>query len=223
MKKVRKKKNIKGVTLIELLVVVAIITILAAIILPYIGNRTEDAKIAAMEDIIANVRTATLLMFNDTSNFSARWDDLILNATPLPNWRGPYISARYQLGKTNTDNDTAVTASPWKTNLVLFADNNSANLEYFGSTSGGIPQFSRSVALGLINTVSSGQPAIPLSSLLKIDQDLDDGLNNTGYIIYLNITTTPITAGGLAAGNFQSYTNAPGGTTMLAILLNGVK
>ncbi|MGB9638485.1 MAG: prepilin-type N-terminal cleavage/methylation domain-containing protein, partial [bacterium] len=143
MKKVRKKKNIKGVTLIELLVVVAIITILAAIILPYLGNRTEDAKIAAMEDIIANMRTATLLMFNDTSNFSARWDDLILNATPLPNWRGPYISPRYQLGKTNTDNDTAVTASPWKTNLVLFADNNSANLENFGlaAPGGGIPQF----------------------------------------------------------------------------------
>jgi len=225
-KKKRLNKRIKGITLIELLVVVAIITILAAILLPYISNRTEDARIAAMENTIVAMRTATLLMFNDTSAFSSRWDDLILNFSNLPNWRGPYISARYQLGGTN--NNTAISASPWKTDLILFADNNGANLEYFGATTGGVPQFARAVALGIVNPLVGGQPLIPLTSLRKIDQDLDDSTvltngHNTGYIIYLNITTTPLTTAGLAAGSFQAYNTTPAGTTMLAVFLNGVR
>ncbi len=220
-KRKRTKKRIKGITLIELLVVVAIITILAAILLPYVANRTEDARIAAMEEIIATMRTATLLMFNDTSVFPVNWNDLINNTT-LTTWRGPYISSRYTLTTTNTANDTAQNASPWKTNLILFA-NNDVSLEYFGSTTGGIPRFSRAVALGIVNPVVGGQPLIPLTSLQKIDQDLDDGVNNTGYIIYLNITTTPLTTAGLAAGSFQAYNSTPAGTTMLAIFLNGVR
>jgi prepilin-type N-terminal cleavage/methylation domain-containing protein len=224
----RIKKRIKGITLIELLVVVAIITILAAILLPYISNRTEDAKISAMEDMIATMRTATLLMFNDTSMFPTNWNDLINNTT-LTNWKGPYISRGYKLGNTNSSNDTAVNASPWSTNLILFADNDGTTQEYFGATTGGVPQFSRAVALGIVNTLSTGgQPLIPLTSLQKIDQDLDDSTgigngHNTGYIIYLNITTTPLTTTGLAAGSFQAYNTAPAGTTMLAVFLNGVR
>jgi prepilin-type N-terminal cleavage/methylation domain-containing protein len=227
-KRKRLKRRMKGITLIELLVVVAIITILAAILLPYIGNRTEDARIAAMENMISTMRSATLLMFNDTSAFSARWSDLIINTTPLSNWRGPYISSRYTLATTNSTDDTAVSASPWKTDLILFADNNGANLEYFGATTGGVPQFRRAVVLGIVNPLVGGQPVIPLTSLQKIDQDLDDSTaigngHNTGYIIYLNITTTPLTTAGLAAASFQAYNTAPAGTTMLAIFLNGVR
>jgi prepilin-type N-terminal cleavage/methylation domain-containing protein len=226
-KKKRLNRRIKGITLIELLVVVAIITILAAILLPYIGNRTEDARIAAMEEMIATMRTATLLMFNDTSVFPVNWNDLINNTT-LTTWRGPYISSRYALTSTNTTTDTAVNASPWKTNLILFADNNGANVEYFGATTGGVPQFRRAVALGIVNPVVGGQPLIPLTSLQKIDQDLDDSTaigngHNTGYIIYLNITTTPLTIAGLAAGSFQAYNSTPVGITMLAVFLNGVR
>jgi prepilin-type N-terminal cleavage/methylation domain-containing protein len=227
-KRKRVKRRIKGITLIELLVVVAIITILAAILLPYISNRAEDAKISAMEDMIATMRTATLLMFNDTSAFSNRWSDLIINTTPLLNWRGPYISSKYTLATTNSTDDTAVNASPWKTDLLLFANNNGANLEYFGATTGGVPQFARAVALGIVNPLVGGQPLIPLTSLQKIDQDLDDSTaigngHNTGYIIYLNITTTPLTTAGLAAASFRAYNTAPAGTTMLAVFLNGVR
>ena len=221
MKKYRKKRYLKGVTLIELLVVVAIITVLAAILLPYVTNRVEDSKIAAAEDLISTMRTATLLMFNDTSVFSIRWDDLLNNPLVYPNWKGPYISTRPNIGTTNTTNDTALAGSPWKTNVILFANNDGAK-EWFGATTGGLPQFTKSVALGIVNPLVSGQAVIPLSSLQKIDQDLDDGINNTGYIIYLNITTTPITTTGLAAGSFQAYNANPTTTTMLAILLNAM-
>jgi|GEM_PF-1001598 len=226
-KRKRIKKRIKGITLIELLVVVAIITILAAILLPYIGNRTEDAKISSMENIISTMRTATLLMFNDTSMFPTNWNDLI-NNTELKNWKGPYISRGYKLDKTNSDNDTAQNASPWKTDLILFADNDGTTQKYFGATTGGVPQFARAVALGIVNPLEGNQPVIPLTSLQKIDQDLDDSTriengHNTGYIIYLNITTTPLTTAGLAAASFQAYNSTPTGTTMLAVFLNGVK
>jgi prepilin-type N-terminal cleavage/methylation domain-containing protein len=221
-KRKRLKGRMKGVSLIELLVVVAIITVLAAILLPYVSNRTEDARIAAMEDIIGNMRSATLLMFSDTSLFPGTWYDLISNDS-IANWKGPYISSQYVVITTNTADDTAQNASPWKTNLILFSNNN-ASFEYFGASTGsGIPQFRRSVALGIVNPLVSGQPRIPLSSLQQIDRDLDDGGNATGYIIYLNITTTPITTGGLAGTSFQTYTSAPGGATMLAVLLNGVR
>jgi hypothetical protein len=142
--------------------------------LPYVANRTEDARISAMEDIIAKMRSATLLMFADTSLFPANWLDLTSNDS-ITNWRGPYISSLYIVTTTNTSDDTAQNASPWKTNLILFANNN-ASFEYFGASTGsGIPQFRRSVALGIVNPLVSGQPRIPLSSLQKIDQDLDDG------------------------------------------------
>ncbi len=112
-----------------------------------------------------------LLMFNDTSFFGARWDDLVVNTTPLPNWRGTYISAKYNYSMTNSTNDTATNASPWKTNLILFANDNGA-LEHFEAptATSGIPQFSRSAALGLVNPIVSVQPLIPLSSLQKIDK-----------------------------------------------------
>jgi hypothetical protein len=84
------------------------------------------------------------------------------------------------------------------------------------------------VVLGIVNPLVGGQPVIPLTSLQKIDQDLDDSTaltngHNTGYIIYLNIATTPLTTGGLAAASFQAYNTAPAVATMLAVFLNGVR
>jgi prepilin-type N-terminal cleavage/methylation domain-containing protein len=222
-KRKRIKKRMKGITLIELLVVVAIVTILAAILLPYAANRTEDAKISAMEDTIATMRTATALMFNDTSVFPVNWNDLINNTT-LTTWRGPYISRKYTLTTTSTANDTAQNASPWKTDLILFA-NNDVNLEYFGAAAGGVPQFRRAVALGIVNPLVSagGPPVILLTILQKIDQDLDDGVNNTGYIIYLSTAATPLTTTGSPPG-FQAYNSTTvTGPTMLAVFLNGVR
>lgn len=186
-----KRKSLKGITLIELLIVVAIITILAAILLPYVSNRSEDAKIAAMEEMINSLRSATALMFNDGSIFPTEWRHFVSPVNPPytagVNWRGPYL----QRSSTATGG-TWTNASPWKTDLVLFFDNNGANTERFASSTNLFP-FRYGIALQVVNPYSTTN-AIPISSLQKIDQDLDDGLTNSGYIVFTTTATTPIGA-----------------------------
>ncbi len=51
-------KKAPGFTLVELLIVVIILAILAAIVVPQFSSSTEDAKISALDNTLANVRSA---------------------------------------------------------------------------------------------------------------------------------------------------------------------
>lgn len=88
----RRKRN-SGFTLIELLLVVVIIGILAAIVVPKLTGRTEEAQIGATKATMTNIRTALGLYETDNGKYPSLEQGLMAliekpTTTPEPKkWR----------------------------------------------------------------------------------------------------------------------------------------
>jgi len=90
-----------GFTLIELMIVVTIIAALAAMVVPRLSGRSEDAKIAvAKADIETNVSMALKLYELDNGTLPTMeqgLDALMTKPTSSPapeNWKGPYLEKK---------------------------------------------------------------------------------------------------------------------------------
>jgi len=87
--------SLTGFTLIELMLVVIIISALAAMVLPRLAGRSEQARIAAANaDVRANIATALKLYELDNGRFPTTSDGLaaLLNkSSSATNWNGPYL------------------------------------------------------------------------------------------------------------------------------------
>ncbi|MDJ0881052.1 MAG: prepilin-type N-terminal cleavage/methylation domain-containing protein [Gammaproteobacteria bacterium] len=59
----------KGFTLVELLIVVIILALLAAIVVPQFASSTDDAKEAALDTTLANVRSAIDLYYQQHGHY----------------------------------------------------------------------------------------------------------------------------------------------------------
>ncbi|MFH1094241.1 MAG: type II secretion system major pseudopilin GspG [Candidatus Omnitrophota bacterium] len=88
-------KKMNGFTLIELMLVVIIISALAAMVLPRLAGRSEQARMAAASaDIRANIATALKLYELDNGQFpisSEGLQALLIKPSSAPNWNGPYL------------------------------------------------------------------------------------------------------------------------------------
>lgn len=88
-------------TLIELMIVVIIIAALAAMVIPRLSGRTEQAKVTIAEaDINSNISMALKLYELDNGNFPTTEQGLNAllskpSSSPVPsNWRGPYLEKK---------------------------------------------------------------------------------------------------------------------------------
>ena len=81
----------RAFTLVEMLLVVTIIGILAALVIPKIVGRSEQARATAAHADIAGIKTALDAFEVDNGFYPRSLQDLLQAPSNAKNWHGPYL------------------------------------------------------------------------------------------------------------------------------------
>jgi general secretion pathway protein G len=92
---IKRRHRNQGFTLIELLLVMVILAILAAVVVPKLVGRSDQAKVAAAKSDISSLEGALSQFEVDTGRFPSS-DEGLVALTVAPgnvnnNWHGPYL------------------------------------------------------------------------------------------------------------------------------------
>ncbi|MDB6154518.1 MAG: xcpT 8 [Chthoniobacteraceae bacterium] len=88
------RRRQQGFTLVEMLLVLVILAVLAAIVIPKMSGRSQQAKITAAKADISGIEMALDSFEVDTGGYPAGsngLNSLIDEPTGAQNWRGPYL------------------------------------------------------------------------------------------------------------------------------------
>jgi general secretion pathway protein G len=89
---IRKPKLARAFTLVEIMLVVAIIGILAALVIPKIAGKSEQAReTATMADIRGGIKSALDQYNVDMGTYPSGLQDLLSAPRNARNWHGPYF------------------------------------------------------------------------------------------------------------------------------------
>jgi general secretion pathway protein G len=92
IKKNQKSKLSRAFTLVEIMLVVAIIGILAALVIPKIAGKSEQAReTAAMADIKGGIKSALDQYDVDMGTYPSSLQDLLAAPHNARGWHGPYF------------------------------------------------------------------------------------------------------------------------------------
>jgi general secretion pathway protein G len=81
----------RAFTLVEMLLVITIIGILAALVVPKMMGRSEQARQAAARADISSIKTALDAFEVDNGYYPKSLADLIQQPRDAKNWHGPYL------------------------------------------------------------------------------------------------------------------------------------
>lgn len=87
----RRRSRRQGFTLVEMLLVLVILAVLAAIVIPKLSGRTQQAKETAAKSDISGYSLALDAYEVDTGAYPSSLDALVNQPNNVQNWRGPYL------------------------------------------------------------------------------------------------------------------------------------
>lgn len=89
--KIQIRNSRRAFTLVEMLLVITIIGILAALVVPKMMGRSEQARQAAARADISSIKTALDAFEVDNGYYPKSIMDLIQSPQDVKNWHGPYL------------------------------------------------------------------------------------------------------------------------------------